>query len=227
MHFQWLSGHWIFPDLQRILGPVEGRVLDVGCAAKPYARWAPRAEQWFGIDVYDGPGVDAVVTPGARWPVADASFDVVLCAAMLAEVAELDDFVDEVERVLAPGGVVVATGPFFFNEVKNTEYWRFTREGIRRLLGGRLVVLEATSRGGIGSVLGVLLLNWTETTMGLSRRLSIASMMLLPLRLLLAAVVNTVAPLVDRIDRTGLFYGTTLVVAQKPSGADRVTDYLA
>ncbi|MGI8903129.1 MAG: class I SAM-dependent methyltransferase [Solirubrobacteraceae bacterium] len=227
MHFQWLSGQWIFPDLQRILGPVEGRVLDVGCAAKPYARWAPHAKQWFGIDVYDGPDVDAVVAPGESWPVADGSFDVVLCASMLSEVAELDELVAEVERVLAPGGVVVATVPFFFNEVKSTEYWRFTREGIRRLLGRRLVVLEATSRGGIGTVLGVLFLNWTETTMMLSRSLSIASMALLPVRLLLAVVVNTLAPLLDRLDRTGMFYGATLVVAQKPAGADRVTDHLA
>lgn len=111
---------------------------------------------------------------------------------------------------------MVATAPFFFDDVKAPEYWRFTRDSAERLLGRDHVVIEATTRGGIGSVLGVLFLNRVETSVSLSRRLSLVSMFLLPVRLL-AVTVSLVAPLVDRLDRTGFFYGATIVVAQKPA----------
>lgn len=48
---------------------------------------------------------------------------------------------------------MVATAPFFFDDVKATEYWRFTRDSAERLPGRDHVVIEATTRGGIGSVL--------------------------------------------------------------------------
>lgn len=218
-HFQWLAGSSLYPDLKRILADVDGRVLDVGCAEKPYAPWAPRASQWFGIDVYDGPQVDALMRPGEQWPVDDGSADLVLCAAVLSHVVDLDQFAAEIDRVLVPGGIVVVTVPFVYNEVKMTEYWRFTRYGIRELLSRRLEIVEVRTRGGIGSVLGLLLMNWIESSIVRRRLLSNLGVVLLPARLLVAAAVNTVAPLVDRLDETEAFYLTTFIVAQKQSAA--------
>jgi SAM-dependent methyltransferase len=218
-HFQWLSGNWVYPDLRRALEAAGGRVLDVGCAGKPYAGWAPRATEWYGIDVYDGPEVDAVFETGESWPVADASVDTVLCAAVLVHVADLDQFVAEVERVLVPGGRLVATAAFMHNEVKMTDYWRISRPGMIRLFGERLELQEVTTRGAIGSVLGVMALNWMESSVVATKTSYALGILLLPVRILIAAVINTVAPLVDRADRTGAFYGTVFVLAEKPAAA--------
>lgn len=38
-HFQWLAGRYLYRDVRRSLAEVRGRLLDVGCEAKPYSRW--------------------------------------------------------------------------------------------------------------------------------------------------------------------------------------------
>src|SRR5437764_5946221 len=78
-HYQWLSSTILHEDLRDALHPLGGTVLDVGCGEKPYEAWLPGATRYHGIDVYDGPRVDAVINPGEPWPIADGEFDVVLC----------------------------------------------------------------------------------------------------------------------------------------------------
>jgi SAM-dependent methyltransferase len=66
-------------------------------------RWARQRYQRPGLEFYQG--------SMARMPFPDASFDVVICFEGLEHLAEQQAFVEEVHRVLRPGGVFIASTP--------------------------------------------------------------------------------------------------------------------
>ena len=218
-HFQWLAAQPLYAQLGPVLASLSGDVLDVGCGYKPYRSWIPGAARYFGIDVFDGPEVDAVIEPGEPWPVRDAEFDVVLCTQVLEHVGDLELTVNELIRAVKPGGTVVISVPFMFGEHNSPhDYRRFSRHGIRRLFEDRLEIVEITPQGALGSSVGAIVLGWTYDALprGGIRALAIAP--LLPLWLLLCLVTNVLGLLVDRVDRTGLYYGNVLVHARRPAG---------
>jgi SAM-dependent methyltransferase len=202
-HHQWLAGTPLYAVLRPVLAQLEGDVLDVGCGAKPYRDWVPRARRYVGIDVFDGPQVDGVIVPGEPWPVADAEFDAVLCTQVLEHVDDLDHAVGELVRTLRPGGEA---------------YRRLSRYGLRRVLEDHgLEIVRLTPHGAIGSTLGAIALCWTFDAMPRGRRGLLLTAPLLPLWSLLCLVVNGAGAALDRVDRTGMYYGNLLVVARRPA----------
>ncbi len=218
-HHQWLAGTPLYAVLRPLLRTLRGDVLDVGCGCKPYRDWVPDARRYVGIDVVDGPAVDALVVPGERWPVGDAEFDAVLCTQVLEHVADLHHTVDELVRVIRPGGEAVITVPFMFGEHNAPEdYRRLSRHGLRRLLEDHgLEILRMTPHGAIGSSLGAIGLGWTFDALPRSRRGMLATAPLLPLWSLLCLAVNLAGAALDRLDRTGMYYGNLLVHARRPA----------
>lgn len=124
-----------------------GRLLDVGCGSRPY-------QTLFQVDTYVGLEYD---TPqnraekiadlwydGSRFPCPDASFDIVLCNQVLEHVFEPKCFLAEVFRVLRPGGRLVLTVPFVWDEHEQPyDCARYTRFGIRHLLDQAGLVIAA------------------------------------------------------------------------------------
>lgn len=110
-------------------------VLDLGCGRRPYrnlyGRWADSS---IGIDVGASPhgtsGVD-VIYDGRRIPFPDGRFDVVLATEVLEHVPDTRAFLEEIHRVLKPGGSIVMTTPFMvpLHEEPN-DYYRFTRHAL-------------------------------------------------------------------------------------------------
>lgn len=219
-HFQWLAGTPLYAVLRPLLATLHGDVLDVGCGYKPYRRWLPRARRYFGIDVTPGTEVDAVIEPGSPWPVADGEFDVVLCTQVLEHVGDLEHTVAELVRALKPGGRAVVSVPFAFGEHNSPhDYRRLSRHGARRLFEERLEVIEVVPHGAIGSTLGAILLGWTYDALPKRGGMGmIAIAPLLPLWLVFCLVVNAAGSLLDRVDRTGLYYGDVLVHCRKAAG---------
>lgn len=82
------------------------RVLDIGCGRK-------KLPGSVGLDHNAYEGVDIVADLNARLPVDDASFDVVHADQVLEHVTNLIGLLDEVHRVLKPGGFLVAHVPYF------------------------------------------------------------------------------------------------------------------
>ncbi len=216
-HFQWLAGSLLYSPLRELLPQLGGRVLDVGCGDKPYEGWMPLAERYVGIDVAPGPKVDAVIEPGRRWPIPDSGFDVVLCTQVLEHVVDVEHTVDELVRALKPGGRLLVTAPFIYNEHGSPhDYRRFSAHGIERILDARsLEILEVRRQGGAGSSIGVLLLNWLEVTFTASAARILVLTLALPAWVACAAAVNALGWAIDRVDRSTLFYGNVLVVAAK------------
>ncbi len=128
-------------DLKPLLAAAEGDVLDVGAGAQPYRRLLPKAARYRAIDVklaaeafgYEMPDTDYY--EGERWPVENASVDVVLSTETLEHVPRPPLFLAEARRVLRPGGRIVLTVPFSarWHYIPH-DYWRFTPSSLRDLL---------------------------------------------------------------------------------------------
>lgn len=117
---------------------LSGRLLDVGCGTKPY-------RALFAVQEYVGLDIQSEATrrranadmfyDGKAFPAADASFDAVLCNQVLEHVFTPDAFVAEIARVLKPGGLLLLTVPFVWDEHEQpVDYARYTSFGLAHLL---------------------------------------------------------------------------------------------
>ena len=125
-------------ELCPLLAGLSGEVLDVGCGHKPYRSFVP-ADRYVGLDI-DSPvtralGVADVLYDGRRFPLPDASFDGVLCSQVFEHVFNPEEFLGEICRVLRPGGRLVLTVPFVWDEHEQPhDFARYSSFGLKALL---------------------------------------------------------------------------------------------
>jgi SAM-dependent methyltransferase len=108
----------------------EEKILDIGSGGSAYGRLFPNR---LTVDI-DPERNPEIVADAARLPFEDASFSFILCTEMLEHVPEPQVVIDELHRVLKPGGKMVLTTRFVF-PLHDTphDYWRFTKYGLLRL----------------------------------------------------------------------------------------------
>lgn len=211
-HFQWLGTIYLRRTLKTTLPHFVGRVLDVGCGQKPYRVLFTQATEYIGIDV--AAGADYVVSPHAKFPFEDEAFDVVFATQVVEHVENLPHTLGEMSRVCKSGGVIVLSFPFLYNEHGAPyDFQRFTIYGAGRLFPYEILMVDR--QGGFGSTIIILLLNWIEGTLNLSRLTRIFKGLMLPLWMPFCLVMNVLGLLLDRIDRTGSFYNNVFVVFRK------------
>lgn len=133
------------------------RVLDIGCGVKPYLPFFPGATEYVGVDVQENPYAD-VHGPIEALPVADGSFDVVLCTQVLEHVDDPAAAVSELHRVTAPGGRVLAsTHGVMVYHPNPVDLWRWTHTGLERQFAAReWARLEVRPGAGSASCLAFL-----------------------------------------------------------------------
>ncbi len=122
------------PAVRRAIGaalaalPADGVGLNVGAGR---TRIDPRVRN---LDIFEGPNIDYVGRAEAI-PLPDASVDLVITQEVLEHVADPFKAMQEIHRVLKPGGTLYVQLPFVIGYHPGpTDFWRFTREGIVRLV---------------------------------------------------------------------------------------------
>lgn len=113
---------------------LDAKTLDVG-SLDINGSLRPIFKDYTGMDMREGKNVD-VVANGHEIPFGENTFDCVVCA----ETLEHDDFpqktIDEIHRVIKPGGwlILAAPGPRFPIHNYPSDYWRFTAEAFKVLM---------------------------------------------------------------------------------------------
>jgi SAM-dependent methyltransferase len=117
---------------------MSGRVLDIGCGQKPYQALFP-ATAYVGLE-YDSPANRAskkadFFYDGAHFPFADGEFDSALCSQVLEHVFTPEAFLAEINRVIKPGGKLLLTLPFVWDEHEQPyDFARYSSFGLKALL---------------------------------------------------------------------------------------------
>jgi SAM-dependent methyltransferase len=118
---------------------IGGDVLDVGCGDGSGRNFNPQIRHYTGIDVLlTSPSPDLVQGNAEELPFPDERFEGVLCYSVLQHVREPERALDEIRRVLRPGGrfasltCVDDPNPIFC--------WQWGRTDVLRLLAARFVV---------------------------------------------------------------------------------------
>ena len=140
--------------------------LDIGAQNGPYAAMFPRR---IGLDIRPGRGV-RIIGDAQALGIRDGAFPVILCTEVLEHLPEPQRAIDEMYRVLEPGGTLLLTTRFLFpiHDAPH-DYFRYTKYGLRHLLR-RFEILELHEETDSVGTIAVLLqrlgmqartLNWT------------------------------------------------------------------
>ena len=133
-----LARRSLWRAIEKFGGSLQGPLLDVGCGSKPYRSLFP-VQTYVGLDIDSEVarrrGVADAFYDGTRFPFDDAAFQSVLCNQVLEHVFTPEDFLGEIHRVLKPGGQLLLTIPFVWDEHEQPyDFARYSSFGLRALL---------------------------------------------------------------------------------------------
>ena len=123
----------VHQHMRQFLPTLSGKVLDVGCGQSPYRHLLGPDAQYQGIDFegsshfeYEAEN-DVTYFDGRRIPFEDGSIDHVLCTEVLEHCPDPALLVEEMHRVLRPGGTGVVTVPWSarYHYIPH-DYFRYT-----------------------------------------------------------------------------------------------------
>lgn len=131
--YQSESANEDFPDFVREADANPDRLyLDLGCGLRRFNR-----ENVLYLEVYPSITADLVVDPTAAYPIRDSTLDGIGCFAVLEHTRRPWVVVEEIARMLKPGGKAFIDWPFL-QPVHGypSHYYNATREGLVELFSG-------------------------------------------------------------------------------------------
>jgi len=129
----------LYREMTRFSCQISGKILDVGCGSKPYQGLFTSVSEYIGLE-YDTPQNRVAKRAdyfydGNIFPFEDTSYDGVICNQVLEHVFNPDQFLHEILRVLKPGGDLLLTVPFVWDEHEQPwDYARYSSFGLKSLL---------------------------------------------------------------------------------------------
>jgi SAM-dependent methyltransferase len=112
--------------------PIDGRVLDYGCADVPYRRFFDAAADFVAADLPGNPHATLELNSDGTVPSPADSFDAVLSTQVLEHVADPQRYVAECFRVLKPGGrLLLSTHGVWVYHPDPVDLWRWTSAGLQ------------------------------------------------------------------------------------------------
>lgn len=189
-----------------------GLLLDIGCGEKPYRTMTDGlVTAHIGLDypgsLHSKEQIDIFAT-AYETGFAKESVDTVLCTVVLEHLERPQDAINEMFRILKPGGYVVLSAPLFWHlHEEPRDFYRYTKYGLAHLLttGGFGIVEIKPLAGFIVTFSQELVYFLNYLHRGLFRY---------PVGLL-QALIQVLAYCLNRWDRSSNFTWAYLAVAQK------------
>lgn len=120
-------------QIDPILQSIAGNVLVLGTGKVNYRTMIPKASQVLCTDIQAGENVD-LVADAHDLPFEDEAFDQVVAIEVLEHLKNPGQAVQEIARVLKPGGEIVVSIPFMFRVHGDPhDYQRLTSSGLQKL----------------------------------------------------------------------------------------------
>lgn len=167
----------LYEGISERAGHLHGTLLDFGCGEKPYKSLFTKVTKYIGLD-FENPGhshknenID-VFYNGENIPFDDGYFDSALCSEVFEHLFNLELSLDELCRVLKPGGTLLVTCPFVWEEHELPhDYARYTTLALTHLFEKHgFQVVEYQKKGNfIQTIAQLKILNFTRT---LARRIN-------------------------------------------------------
>jgi SAM-dependent methyltransferase len=141
--------------IKKYANNLNGCLLDFGCGSKPYKNFF-NVEKYIGVDIINRghphetelDEID-VYYNGNVLPFKDESFDSVFSSEVFEHVFNLEDMLDELNRVLKKEGTALFTVPFVWDEHEIPyDFGRYSSYGIKYLLekhGLKVISLEKST----------------------------------------------------------------------------------
>ena len=114
------------------------KILDFGCGENKYKKFFSEKNHFIGVDIkVSGRGLEKkkpdIFFDGISLPFENSEFDIVICTEVLEHVEDFENSLNEIHRVLKPGGKGIITMPFITAEHEIPyDFRRFTSYGIKR-----------------------------------------------------------------------------------------------
>lgn len=171
----------IWKAVQACAPKFSGHLLDVGCGRKPYRQFLLDKKyitQYTGLDIETAIVYDDDVKPDYTWdglnmPFGDNSFNTLMATEVLEHCPDPMQVINEMKRVLKPGGLLFFTVPFLWNlhEVPHDEY-RYTPFALKRIFKEcGMEEIELFAHGGWNMSMAQMIGMWvTATKRGARRR---------------------------------------------------------
>lgn len=125
--------------------PRGARVLDFGCGSQPYRDVLGPDVEYIGADLPDNDLAAVQIVDGVV-DLPDSSVDLVISTQVLEHVPDPQAYLAECRRVLRTGGrLLLTTHGVMFYHPHPADFWRWTAEGLERLVAdARLTVRSIT-----------------------------------------------------------------------------------
>lgn len=149
----------LYKGVSQFSGHMHGKLLDFGCGSKPYKTLFTVSE-YVGTDVevsghdHRNEEID-VYYDGKTLPFAGESFDSIFSSEVFEHVFNLSQILDELYRVLKPGGNVLITVPFVWDEHEIPyDFARYTSFGLKHILQekGFVILQEKKTTGYVSTI---------------------------------------------------------------------------
>jgi len=164
-------------------------------------------------------GVESVylISKVTNAPIAPSSQSFVVIDRALFIGRSIDAVIKESYRVLKPGGRLLVFANHIAPDSRSESNLFFGTDAIARLLRPNFQVLEQRTQGATGSVVGHILgqgFGFKLTLWPWTRKLlKLLLLPLIPLWILLGLLANLVVRLLDKVDKSGQMYVTSLTLA--------------
>lgn len=205
----------LYKIIQKKSKELNGNLLDFGCGQKPYLDLFDHVLNYTGVDIQESghnhlnSKID-VFYDGKKLPFNDNSFDSIFASEVLEHVYNIDEILNELNRVLKKNGKMLITIPFIWEEHEEPyDFNRFTIFFLKNKLNDyKFQNIEINKTGNYILVIGQLINSYLYSFFA-SIKLSFIAYTIVPIVTIVTLILNKILPSNDKI------YLNTIVLITK------------